>query len=308
MLPLLARRLRPCGPRMLPIRSPVFPIQVRTVKTSNVDWKPLKAKKTQLKTPNHRFLLALLFLMPVVSFGLGTWQVKRLRWKQDIIAKAENKLTLPPLPLPPVLNANIVDEEFDYRRVTVTGTYRHDQEMLVGPRVNEGTDGYIVVTPLERKDGSKVLINRGWIKREFRDQAKRPMSLPQGEQTVECLLRKRYKKNMFTADSREPGMYHFLDIDDMAAKTGAQSVHIQALPQTVFGGIDYLPEQLIKRGVPLGYPAKVEFRNTHFQYILTWYGLSALTTIMFIRLLRQQRRPVGSDLAQKLKHARSIDR
>lgn len=82
--------------------------------------------------------------MPIISFGLGTWQVKRLRWKTDLISEAEDRLTLPPLPLPPVVNPKIASShEFDYRRVVVKGTFRHDQEMYVLPRMRDGKEGFL---------------------------------------------------------------------------------------------------------------------------------------------------------------------
>ena len=43
-------------------------------------------------------------------------------------------------------------KDFDYRRVYARGKFRHDQEMLLGPRLHDGEDGYIVITPLERRD------------------------------------------------------------------------------------------------------------------------------------------------------------
>ncbi|ANB12512.1 Shy1p [Sugiyamaella lignohabitans] len=246
--------------------------------------------------------------MPVISFGLGTWQVKRLKWKQDLIARAENSLALPTLPLPPVVNPSIADKEFDFRRVTVTGTFRHDQEMLVAPRLYEGEDGYYVLTPLERKNGSKLLIFRGWIAKRFKEQSSRPESLVQGEQTIECMLRQKPAKNFFTPpDEPEKGNYYFMSIDDMAASTGSQPVYIQALENLTYDGREVYPEILVRRGIPIGKPPKVEFRNTHFQYIVTWYGLSALTTAMLFILFKQRQAPKFST-SSKLAHARSLDR
>ena len=39
----------------------------------------------------------LLWAMPVVSFGLGTWQVKRLGWKKSLIKQLEDRTTKEPL-------------------------------------------------------------------------------------------------------------------------------------------------------------------------------------------------------------------
>ena len=114
-----------------------------------------------------------LSLIPLTAFVLGSWQVQRLDWKTKLIAKFEDRLVRPPLPLPPRIDPSAVTE-FDYRRVYATGHFRHDREMLIGPRMHDGIDGFLVVTPLERRKGeSTILVNRGWISREKKFQQDR---------------------------------------------------------------------------------------------------------------------------------------
>ncbi|KAK4174047.1 putative COX1 assembly protein Shy1 [Triangularia setosa] len=224
--------------------------------------------------------LIILAIIPVTAFFLGTWQVKRLAWKTDLIAKCEDRIVRPPLPLPPRIDPAAISD-FDFRRVLVTGRYRHDQEMLIGPRMRDGEQGYIVVTPLERKDdpGATVLVNRGWISKKHADQKSRPLeALPREEVTVEGLLREPWKKNMFTPDNRpDKGEFYFPDVKQMAELTGSQPVWVeQTMNPDYFTTLEY--EQ---KGVPIGRPAEVNLRNNHAQYIFTWYGLSLATSIMF---------------------------
>jgi len=166
--------------------------------------------------------------MPITAFILGTWQVQRLGWKSRLIAKSEDRLVRDPLPLPPHIDPSVISE-FDFRRVLATGTLRHDQEMLVGPRMRNGEDGYMVITPLERKDGSTILVNRGWINKKHRNQRTRPDSLVKGEVTIEGLLREPWKKNRFTPENRpDKGEFYFPDVYQMAALTGSQPVWVEA--------------------------------------------------------------------------------
>lgn len=268
------------------------------IDTTFYDWENVKTKKKKTSKP----LMALLILMPVIAFGLGTWQVKRLKWKQELIATAEYQLSRPPLKLPLNVNADAVSD-FDYRRVLIEGVWDHSKEMLVGPRLHEGKNGFFVVTPIVRKNGSTLLVNRGWIAQDKQLKSSRPESLQKGVVQIECLLRKKPKPNRFTPKSDPAhGMYHFMDIDEMARRTGSQPIYIQQLENTD----ELMLEQQALRGMPIGYPAKIEFRNTHFQYIVTWYGLGILTSIMLFMMLKQSRGQKAFDASIKAKvaHAR----
>lgn len=167
-------------------------------------------------------------MIPITAFALGTWQVQRLDWKSNLIAKFEDRLVRDPLPLPPQVDPTVI-KDFDYRRVYTTGHYRHDQEMLIGPRVYDGKDGYLVVTPLERRgSGSTILVSRGWISKKFKNQKDRPGGLPQGEVIIEGLLREPWKKNMFTPDnSPQTKEFYFPDVAQMASLTGSQPVWVE---------------------------------------------------------------------------------
>lgn len=195
--------------------------------------------------------LIILALIPITAFALGTWQVFRLKWKTDLLAKCEDRLVRAPLPLTPQNVADAVEHsqrgggggasDFDYRRIVAVGTFRHDQEMLVGPRVREGVAGYFVVTPLEIVDArnpegevtekTTILVNRGWISREQRDQRPRlrvPRALPRGLVRVEGMLRAPWKKNFFTPENRpDKSEFYFPDVEGMAKLTGSLPVWVE---------------------------------------------------------------------------------
>jgi surfeit locus 1 family protein len=44
--------------------------------------------------------LAFVGFFPIAAFGLGTWQMKRLRWKVELIEMLEERVSLPAVPLP----------------------------------------------------------------------------------------------------------------------------------------------------------------------------------------------------------------
>ena len=71
-----------------------------------------------------------------VLLGLGTWQVERLHWKEELIAERTAQLAAPPEPLP----AQSDDwRAWDFRRVTVAGEFRHELEQLFGVACDRGS-------------------------------------------------------------------------------------------------------------------------------------------------------------------------
>ncbi|KAI9689156.1 MAG: surf-like protein [Bathelium mastoideum] len=231
----------------------------------------------------HNYVgIIILALIPVTAFALGTWQVQRLSWKTALIARLEDRLVRDPLPLPPRIDADAIPS-FDHRRVRARGRFRHDQEMLLGPRVHDGHDGFLVITPLERSGrpegagveeadggaGDTILVNRGWIAREKRAQRDRrgQDALPTGWVTVEGLLREPWRRNAFTPANRpEQGAFYFPDVGEMAAWSGAAPVWVEeTMDMDLLMAMDRED-----RGVPIGRAAEVNLRNNHLQYIFTW--------------------------------------
>ncbi|RMZ87175.1 hypothetical protein DV736_g5600, partial [Chaetothyriales sp. CBS 134916] len=254
-------------------------------------------KLVSTKKKASKWAIALLAVIPLTAFGLGTWQVQRLDWKTKLIARFEDRLVREPLPLPPRIDPNAI-HDFDYRRVYAEGHFQHDKEMLIGPRTRDGQDGFLVITPLERGEGaSTVLVNRGWISREKQQQRDRdPSALPQGEVTVAGLLREPWQRNLFTpANKPEAGKFYFPDVHEMADVAGAEPVWIEATMQPSL--LEAYHREV--RGIPIGRLAEVNLRNNHFQYIATWYSLSAATTIMLWLVLKQK----PSDVARRVRHS-----
>src|SRR3546814_10688286 len=83
---------------------------------------------------------------------------------------------------------NAVNAKDDaYRRVTASGTFRHDRETLV-QAVTERGAGYWVVTPLETP-GFTLLVNRGLVPKDRREAKGRAAGRVAGPVTVTGLLR-----------------------------------------------------------------------------------------------------------------------
>ncbi|KAI7853953.1 SURF1 family-domain-containing protein [Circinella umbellata] len=226
----------------------------------------------------------LMCTIPFITFGLGTWQVQRLRWKVNLIQEMEERMEKGAIPLPRRINQDVLPD-YEYRKVAVKGHYRHDQEMLLGPRTRgDGQAGYFIITPLVRENGTTILVKRGWVSMDKKDKRSRPESLTNDLVEVEGLLRMNEKRNTFTPDNDVlNNQWYWTDVDTMAKITGCEPLLVEQVSRQS----PNKEHTLIDRGIPVGRSPVVEVRNSHMQYIITWYSLSAFTTVMLWRLLKK---------------------
>lgn len=213
---------------------------------------------------------------------LGTWQLERRAWKEGLIAERAAALSAPPVPLP-AADARL--HELAYRRVAVTGRFRHEAEILLANRtlVASGAQmartGFHVITPLVRADGSAILVDRGFIPLDRKAPATRAAGQVEGEVTVEGLLVEPPPRGRFAPDNDPAGgLWYWTDLAAMSAKAG-----IPARPYLLEAGPAQNPG-----GLPIGGQSRVDLPNDHLQYAITWYAL-ALVLIVIFSLYRRAR-------------------
>ncbi|KAF8560004.1 SURF1-domain-containing protein [Imleria badia] len=251
------------------------------------------AKKSSWSSPT----ILLLGFIPIFTFALGTWQLQRLQWKINLIDELEEKLQRDPILLPKRINVSVIPE-FTFRRVLLRGRWDHAHAMLLGPRVRDGTHGYHVITPLVRTDGSTVLVDRGFIGKDFADHYVRD---EEGEVEVLGMLRTSHKRNSFTPDNQPAeGKWYWADIDSMAESAGGETAGVQPVfIEQIFDGHAGDAAAYLSKGIPLGRLATVDVRNAHLSYVITWYSLSAFTAVMLGRVIVKRRAQPGRPMPRR---------
>lgn len=125
--------------------------------------------------------------------------------------------------------------EFSYRKVLMKGKWDHDHAMFLGPRVYDGTNGFHLVEPLVRTDGTTVLVDRGFVSQEQVDSK----AYLQDTNEVEVLgmLRTGHVRNSFTPDnSPQEGKWYWADITTMAEYAGGEQAAVQPVYiEQIFG-------------------------------------------------------------------------
>jgi len=210
----------------------------------------------------------------IVLICLGFWQLDRREQKATLIERVESRMDLDPVPLP----AQIHDPDvWDYRPVTVTGRYVHDQEMYLFGRTYQRTPGIHVITPLEREDGAGVvLVNRGWVPLQRQAPETRPASQPKGRVTLTAIARMPVSAvNWATPDNDlVTNSWFWIDLPAMA-----RFADVAAAVQPV-----YLEVRAGESGdpLPVGGQTRIDFPNNHLQYALTWFGCAVALLVIYV--------------------------
>jgi surfeit locus 1 family protein len=221
-----------------------------------------------------------MFTVPTVLLllALGSWQIERLFWKRELIAQRQAAVAAAPTAVPPSPEEARRDE---FHHVTDEGVFLHDKEIFLGATSEAGRNGYQVLTPLREPGGRIVLVNRGFIPAELKDPAKRSASQISGTVRVAGLLRlpPTQKPAWFLPDNRPDLNYWFwIDLPAMAAADELEHV----VPFYIDADATLNPG-----GWPKGGITRLELRNDHLQYAITWFSLAIALIVVYLLFHRR---------------------
>jgi surfeit locus 1 family protein len=224
-----------------------------------------------------------------VLVGLGTWQLERKRWKEDLLAKMAARVGADPVPMARLGDPAAPGADIEYRHVTVVGRFHHDRERYLyqpGP----GGLGWHVYTPLQTAPGRILWVNRGLVPDTAKDPAKRSAGQVVGEIQVQGLLRKAPAKALFAPQNDPRGNLWYWP--DVAALT------ISAFPP---GTVMVLPlvlevdaKPLPPGGLPAGGVTRINLPNRHLEYAVTWFGLAATLVGVYFAFAATRLRASGA--------------
>jgi len=237
-------------------------------------------------SPWRSVLLTALAALPVLLLllGLGTWQVQRLAWKTDLLARLAAAEAAAPVPLDPTAGA--LPEP--YTKLSTRGRFLHDREALLGAEVRDGRLGAHLLTPLEREGGRRpaLLVDRGWVPFDPGGaalDAAAPIMRPQGEVTVTGYARPAQSRTWLSATD-DPARRRFFTFDPEAigAALGLPAVEPFALVALAGG------EAGARGELPIPATALPRPENPHLGYAITWYGLALSLVLVFLAWARRR--------------------
>jgi len=217
-------------------------------------------------------LLATLVTMGVTA-SLGLWQLGRAAQKQALFEQIEARRMEPALgsaDLQPGAGADTVL----HRLIRLEGRWLDQHTVFLDNRQMNGVPGFFVVTPLRLRDQElTVLVQRGWVARDFQDRTRLPrITTPEKEVFVEGRLAPPPAKLYELGEAGSGPIRQNIDLDGFAAETGLSLFGLSVLqtgPETPDGLLREWPR--VEAGV-----AK------HHGYAFQWFGLCALAAILFV--------------------------
>ena len=214
------------------------------------------------------FLFSIFVFTFITLFcALGTWQIHRLQWKQNLINQINEGLNSTPLKYSKNIKNN-------YQRVILQGKYDFENQIFLYSLNEKGQPGFDIITPFETTEEEYVLINRGWINKEMKNNSK--INLVNKKKIV-GLLKKIEKKNIFKPDNDiKKNIWFFIDLNKIQEITGRNFIN----------SIVFLEDKTIN--VPSPKKITIEVPNNHLKYAITWYSISISILFYFLYFRRQQ--------------------
>ena len=208
----------------------------------------------------HKFLFSVFTIFFILVFiTLGSWQIIRLNWKNNLILEIENSLKNPPVEL-------IKSKKENYLKIKTSGKIDFDKQIYLYNLDENGTPGFEVINPISI-DNENFLMNRGWIPFEKKDSQDLNLF---DENNITGTLKLQGRKNIFKPDNDIEENYWFsLNREDILKFTGKEfSKYIIYLD-----GNFQSPK-----------PKKItaNISNNHKKYAITWFSLAISILLLYL--------------------------
>ncbi len=232
------------------------------------------------------FAAPLILLAMIILVSLGTWQVKRMYWKEALLADIQQRIHAAPVPLSDIEAMARSGGDIEYRTVALTGTFDHAHEQHFFATF-QGQTGYYIYTPLKLEDGRSIFVNRGFVPYDMKEPTKRMAGEVAGVVSIEGLARARLNakpSSLLPENDLGKNIYYWKDLTAMTGAAGLEGENV--LPFFVDANDAPNPGGWPKGGVTL-----IDLPNNHLQYAITWYGLAlALVIVVGFAYVRGSRK------------------
>ena len=220
----------------------------------------------------------------LVTARLGVWQLDRASQKVALQAAIDSRASLPPLAAGDLAADAAGAEAQHFRRIHLQGRWVRDATVYLDNRQMHGRTGFFVVTPLALADGTAVLVQRGWVPRNFEvRQQLVPVATPGDTVELEGRVAPPPSK-LFEFDSAASGVIRQnLDLDAFSRETRLR-LRPLSLQQLGDGSAEGLQRDWLQPALDV---------QKHYGYAFQWFAMATLITGLYVwfQIVRPRRRP-----------------
>ncbi|RAK56767.1 SURF1 family protein [Phenylobacterium deserti] len=250
-------------------------------------WEPQLPPAEHARAVPVRFPVGMT-IATVIALGilifLGSWQLQRMKWKQELLAHVEALKSAPAQPVGPVLDALGEGRDVAFTRVRAVcpGLATAPFVQLYGIQSGQAGSRLISACQVESAPYRHILVDRGFVPDTV---SARPPVDPSNQAPVEVVgvLRAPDAASFVTpANHPEQNRWFSRDAVAMGEALGAS----QAAPVFLMAETRTNPEWAALVPAPL--PAEIP--NRHLEYALTWFGLAAALAGVYAAMLLRRRK------------------
>jgi len=212
----------------------------------------------------------------LLTARLGVWQLDRAAQKSALQAQLEAREQLPTIDSLAALAATAeVAQAQQHRPVRMLGRWSRAHTVYLDNRPMNGHAGFYVVTPFVLGDGSAVLVQRGWMARDFHERGRvAAVPTPDGEVVVHGRIAPPPAR-LYEFSADEGGrIRQNLDLDGFARETG---LGLRPLSVLQVDSASTVGDGLLRE-----WPAPSLGMAKNQAYAAQWFALSALMVALYV--------------------------
>ena len=242
-----------------------------------------------LLRPGWLALTLVVFIFATLCYTLlAPWQFSRDNEREARNSALQASFDAPPRPLSEKLPPGTApSQETEWRRVTVTGSYLSDHEMIARLRTVQGEPAFEVITPLRTTNGTVVLVDRGYLRPDSQSEVPDYPAPPGGQVTLTARIRANEPEPPDQDTYTPPGtdsapQIYAINSDIVSNNTGLdiRSGYLQLAPEQP-GVLGALPLPQLDAG-------------PFFSYALQWLAFGTMAILGWLYFTVRELKPGGA--------------
>ena len=224
-------------------------------------------------------LLATLIALGLTA-RLGWWQLDRAAQKTELLAHIAQRAAMPPLPATELAKQSAQVPDQVHRRIALAGRWLPEFTVYLDNRQMNGRPGFFVVTPLELAPGDAVLVQRGWMPRDFIDRSRlRALPTPTGVVSVTGRVAAWPSRLFEFSGSTSGPIRQNLELVELSRESGRtmRPLSVQQSDEPDTSGTTPATDELLRN-----WPVANLDISKHHGYAFQWFALCALIAGLYV--------------------------